>query len=370
VEVAWHRPLGKSSALKWRAYYDQFRYDGIYNYLQSSGYQYFDGAAGDWIGSQFLYQQEHTKVGSLTAGAEVNIDVRNLQYSYYFYPAPADPQRVEGRLLRHPNTAYALFIQDEWRPAPAWTLYLGGRFDGSRNNPAVFSPRAAVVYKRRATTYKVMYGRAFRNPSTFERYWTPNPSLDAERIQSIELSREQQVSKGWTLLTSVFYYRLSGLIQGVPLTANTLQYQNVSKASATGLEIELNGHPFEWLDTTMSYTMNRVRGIDDQTRQENSPARLMHLRAAVPFAQSRMMVAGAMNYISSRVTAFDSTSPAATVFDLTGTAKLGSPGMEIQFGVRNLLDKQYADPLSTEHVSAVLPRAGRSVYVKLTWHGD
>ena len=81
-------------------------------------------------------------------------------------------------------------------------------------------------------------------------------------------------------------------------------------------------------------------------------------------------MAGAMNYIGSRVTAFDGVVPAATVFDLTGNAKLGKRGMELQFGVRNLFNEQYSDPQSPEHLSALLPRAGRSVYVKLTWHGD
>ena len=94
VEVAWHRPLGKSSALKWRAYYDQYRYDGIYNYVQSSNLQNFDGAAGDWVGSQLLYQREHTKIGSITAGTEANLDIRNLQYNYNLNFTPAGAERA------------------------------------------------------------------------------------------------------------------------------------------------------------------------------------------------------------------------------------------------------------------------------------
>jgi outer membrane receptor protein involved in Fe transport len=215
-----------------------------------------------------------------------------------------------------------------------------------------------------------MYGRAFRNPSTFERYYEPNLSLEAERIQSVEVSRQQQFKKRVTLLTSIFHYRLTGLIEGVAVGENRLQYQNSSQASATGVELELNGHPFEWLDTTMSYTVNRVRGADNETRLENSPAQIAHLRAAVPFARSKMVLAGAMHYIGSRRTVFDGSVPAATLFDLTGTAKIGNRGMDLQFGVRNLFDQQYSDPLSTEHLSATLPRAGRSVYVKLTWHED
>jgi outer membrane receptor protein involved in Fe transport len=370
AEAAWHRPLGHGRALKWRTYYDQYRYDGVYNYLQSSSYQNLDGAAGDWIGSQLLYQQDDTKLGSITVGAEGNIDLRNLQYNKSITTTPEGSVQTDVFSLSHPNATSALFIQDEWHPAAAWTVYLGGRFEVSRNNPPVFSPRAALVYKRNTATYKVMYGRAFRDPSTFERYYSPNPSLVAERIQSFEVSREQQLNKRLRLLTSAFHYQLSGLIQGVPVSENSLQYQNSSKASATGLEAELSGHAFEWLDTTASYTIHRVRGIDDQHRLENSPVRIAQFRAAVPFAQERMVVAGAMRYISSRLTAFDGVAPAATVFDLTATAKLSRKSLDLQFGARNLFDEQYADPLSTEHSSAVLPRAGRSVYVKLTWHGE
>jgi outer membrane receptor protein involved in Fe transport len=178
-------------------------------------------------------------------------------------------------------------------------------------------------------------------------------------------------ASSWVAIeSSPIYYRLSGLIQGVPISADVLQYQNSSKASAAGLEIELDGHPFPWLDTTASYTAHRVRGVDDQTRLENSPARIAQFRASVPFDRDRMVVAGAMRYISSRLGSIDGAVPAATVFDLTGTAKIGNRGTELQFGVRNLFNEQYADPLSAEHLIAVLPRAGRTVYVKLTWHSD
>src|SRR5689334_22865769 len=104
----------------------------------------------------------------------MTIDLRNLQYDHNLTFTPAAVQREDVFSLSHRNANYAVFLQDEFYPAPAWTVYLGGRFDDSRNDPSVFSPRAAVVYKRTATTYKLMYGRAFRDPSTFERYWTPN----------------------------------------------------------------------------------------------------------------------------------------------------------------------------------------------------
>jgi hypothetical protein len=370
VELAWRRPLGRDRALKWRVYYDQYRYDGIYNNVRSGAVQNYDGATGDWVGSQLLYQQQGTRFGSISLGAETNADLRNTQYNYTLVRDQSVPQREDIFLIRHPNLGYAAFVQDEWKPAAAWTVYLGGRFDDSRNNPALFSPRAAVVYKRHAVAYKLNYGWAFRNPSTFERYYEPNPSLQAERVQSIELSREHKVSKRLTVLTSVFRYSLSGLIQGMPLPGGYLQYQNASQASATGLELEVSGHTFDWLETTAGYTLHRVRGADGQQRLQNSPARLAHLRAAVPAFHQRLMLAGAMRYGGSRLTAYGDTTGGGAVFDFTGTARLAGNRTELQFGVRNLSSKAVADPLSTEHGIPVLPRPGRSFYLKLTWGGE
>jgi outer membrane receptor protein involved in Fe transport len=369
AEVVWRRPLGQTRAVKWRTYYDQYRYDGIYNYVQSAGYQNLDGAAGDWVGSQFLYQHQATRLGSISLGAETNVDVRNVQYNRENRIESGALRRNDLFLLKHPNTGYAIFVQDEWKPAPAWTVYLGGRFDDSRNNRALFSPRAAAVYRRRSAAYKLTYSWAFRNPSTYERFYEPNPSLNAERIQSIEFSREQKFLQRISLLTSLFHYRLVGLIQGLPVSAGTLQYQNASQASATGFEMEVSGHALDWLDTAAGYTLHRVRGAGGRPL-ENSPAHLGHLRAATPLARGRLVVAGTMRYVGPRWTAYRETISGAAVLDLTTTAKLFAGRADLQLGVRNLTDNNYVDPLSTEHATAVLQRPGRSFYLKLTWGSE
>jgi outer membrane receptor protein involved in Fe transport len=52
-----------------------------------------------------------------------------------------------------------------------------------------------------------MYGRAFRNPSTYERYWEPNPLLAAERMNTFEFSNERTIAKHLDLIGTVFHYR-------------------------------------------------------------------------------------------------------------------------------------------------------------------
>jgi iron complex outermembrane receptor protein len=364
LELSWRKPIGTAQALKWRIYYDRYRYDGVYNYLRPEDRQNYDGAGGDWAGSQFLYEHETLRYGTLTLGLETNVDFLNRQYVYDV----TGGERVEGFTIRRPNAAGAFFAQHEWRPAPAWTFYLGGRFDDSRNNPAMFSPRAAVVFRKYDASYKFTWGRAFRNPSTFERYYTPNPALKAEQIQSFEFTREQKLAGRLNWIATLFHYRLSGLIEGVAVD-DSLEYRNLSRASATGFETELHGRPFNWLETTLGYTLHRVRGNDDR-RLNNSPAHLGHFRASIPLAGDRLIAAGAMRYMSSRMGALGDSVAGAAVFDLTLTARPHSRPVDFQLGIRNLTDKRFADPLSTEHGTSVLPRPGRSFFVKLTWGGE
>lgn len=368
VEAAWNRPAGKDGEIRWRTYFDQYRYDGVYAY--EAGHRNFDGAAGDWVGSQFVYQHQTSRFGTLTVGTEINVDLRNLQYNFDVTTSEAGSARSDVFRISHPRTAYGIFAQEEIKLSPAWTAYLGGRVDHSTRDAATFSPRLAFVYKRNSATYKLMYGRAFRNPSTYERYWEPNPQLQAERIHTFEVAREQRLHRSVNLITSAFHYRLGGLIVGVPIDEFTLQYRNASRADATGLEMEVNGQPTDWLETVGSFSVQRTRGIDAGERLQNSPVRLGQFRASVPLARQRLMLGGAVRYLGSRRGADGGGVPAVTLADLTVTAPRLHPQVELQFGIRNLMNTAYSDPLSPEHVTHLMPGAGRSVYIRIAWHRE
>jgi outer membrane receptor protein involved in Fe transport len=81
-------------------------------------------------------------------------------------------------------------------------------------------------------------------------------------------------------------------------------------------------------------------------------------------------LAAALRYVSARLGAFDDTVPAATLLDLTVSAARLGRGLDLQLGVRNLLDASYSDPLSAEHATQQMPGAGRSVFLRLTWRHD
>ncbi len=369
VEAAWHRPAGKAGEVRWRFFYDRYRYDGVYAYGGDSPHRNYDGALGDWVGTQFTFQARSAGVGIVTAGAETNVDLRNIQYDYSILDA--DKTRLDEEFrLDHRRVSGGLFVQDEITLSPSWTLYLGGRIDANTVDSAFFSPRAMLVNTGRRATYKLMYGRAFRNPSTYERYWEPNPELRAERINTLEFAREQNLHRRINLITSVFHYGLANLIQGVPISSDVLQYRNASRASADGVDLELNGHPLDWLETVASFSAQRSRGANAGERLQNSPARLAQFRASVPLWRHRILLAGAARYLGSRLSAYAEPVAASTLADFTATVRGVQPGLDLQFGVRNLLDRSYSDPLSPEHTPNSLPGAGRNLFVRLTWRNE
>ncbi|MGJ5815996.1 TonB-dependent receptor plug domain-containing protein [Paludibaculum fermentans] len=368
VEAAWHRDLGEDSSVRWRIHYDQYRYDAIYDY--GEGIRNYDGALGDWGGSEFVYQRGIQKLGTLTLGAEGSVDLRNTQYNFDVTTSGDGITRQDNFRISHRRARAGLFAQQEVRLFPRWTLYLGGRVDDSNEDKAFVSPRVALVYERKNRTYKVMYGRAFRNPSTFERYWEPNPELRAERANTFEVTREQRLGKKANFVASVFHYGLSGLIEGVQVRPDTLQYRNSSRAKATGFELEINGQPTEWLEAAASVSIQRTRGADATSYLQNSPAQLGLMRAAVPLLRRRLMAGGAVRYMGTRLAADGSRLPGATVADLTLTTTRLFRQMNVQFGIRNLMNKAYQDPLSPEHATLSLPAAGRSVFVRFLWRND
>jgi outer membrane receptor protein involved in Fe transport len=134
--------------------------------------------------------------------------------------------------LRYANSgAYA---QMQYVPRPRVTLTLGARGDYNSRYGATFNPRLGVVARPTdRTTLKVLYGTAFLAPSPFQAYthwgtfystdggetfassyWhLPNPDLKPQRKRTVEVNVLQTLGNDFQVSGSVFYSRLSNLIQ-------------------------------------------------------------------------------------------------------------------------------------------------------------
>ncbi len=237
-EAAYARDLSPTRKIRWRIYYDQYRYRARYDYGPGDAItDYRDLGAGDWVGSQTAYDFEIPHVGTLTVGAEFNADIRALQ-QYYL----VSPQRAGVLSADHPDISYGLFAQQQWQLSPAWNGYLGLRFDDSKNHTHFISPRVALVYQASAkSTYKFLFGRAFRNPNAYETFYddgvsqVANPRLRPEHAVTFEIDADRRLAKNWHGQISVYHYRLDDLIEAELIDGGLLQYQNGERNSANGV---------------------------------------------------------------------------------------------------------------------------------------
>jgi iron complex outermembrane receptor protein len=369
-EAAYARDLSATRKVRWRIYYDQYRYRARYDYGGADAIQdYRDLGAGDWVGSQLAYDFAIPHVGVLTVGGEMNADIRALQ-EYY----EVSPNSVSVFSADHPDFSYGLFAQQQWRLSPAWTVYLGARFDESKNRGHFVSPRVALVYQASAnTSYKLLYGRAFRNPNAYEMYYTDgstqtaNLRLRAENANTFEASAERRITKNLAGLATVYHYHVDNLIEAGTNAAGWLQYQNTGSTQANGAEVELTGKFREGLETGTSVAVQRASEPGVHSFLPGSPGCVTKIRGAIPLLKSKLRAGAALQYLSAQRTYSYAQVPAFWLTDVTLTTRNLHPDFDLRFGVRNLLNVTYYYPGGVGLFEDQIRADGRSVFLKLVW---
>lgn len=373
IGVNYTRDVGKSAKLRWQLDYDQYRYSDRWDYPLDQG-QIEDnrtGNWGDWVNSQLTYSLPVRKLGTLTVGIQGNLELRNLQINQDVSPVPLTYLNVSA-----PDRSGALFVQQEWSLARHWTAYLGFRFDHAKNFGSFASPRLALVYQpSEKTSYKLVYGRPYRNPSTFEKYYqdglayVANPLLTRETAQSFEGSVERKMRTNLTAVINAYDYRLSDVIQGVWISDTFTEYQNSGVRRSAGVEFEVRGSPAWWLEASGSFVVQQASGGESEQRLPNSPGRIGKARLAVPLLRRKVDLSGGLQYLSARTTAAGVLARPVALADVTLSTNRLFRGYDLAFGIRNALNWQYDQPvdLSMDRIRA----NGRTFFIKLIWQlGD
>jgi iron complex outermembrane receptor protein len=369
VEASRTRDIGSNGKLRYRFYWDDYRYDDRFDYNFAAITTETNHARNDFLRSEITWSRPFTSRGDITLGLQGEWELRNLQYLDETTP-------VQSQLLRIsvPDRTIALFTQQEWRLAPHLTADIGLRFDSSRNYGSDLSPRIALVYQwNAATVFKAVYGHPFRNPSAYEKFFDDgqdliaNLGLHAERANTWELSAEHKFGSSVTAIVDAFAYRMQDLLTEVfPPDGSPGQFQNVARVHSTGVEFELSGKLSHELELLASDAVQRA--IDPVTGfvLANSPHMVAKLRLGLPVFTHRAFLSSTVQFMSARGTDAGATvSPVLTQNLLLCTKTPLSSGLEVQAGVLNLWNRMYYDPagLAVDTVR----EDGRSFFVKFTW---
>src|SRR6185503_10022025 len=112
-----------------------------------------------------------------------------------------------------------------------------------------------------------------------------NPALRPESADIVEVDIERKLGRHMNLVVAGYSYWLNHFLESVLTDAGLFQVQNHGSVHADGVEIELNGRPFPWLEATASYAFQKSNDYDGDGVLENSPQHLAKLRFAAPLGK-------------------------------------------------------------------------------------
>ncbi|HZW12837.1 MAG TPA: TonB-dependent receptor [Noviherbaspirillum sp.] len=372
VDFGYRAELGSQTELSSRLYWGRYDYDGDYVPQDDPAMVNRDGARARWWGGEAKLVTSRYAGHKLVLGAEYRRDYQRDQFNFN-----VDPYQV---LLQDDRGGYrsGVYAEDEIVLRENLLFNAGLRYDhnGSPSEGAV-NPRLALIYRAsEATTFKGIYGTAFRAPNAYELYYQvlseggqkANPDLESERIRSVELSAEHYLSADARVTASVFRNKVSNLIsQAWDPVEELLVFQNTDKATAHGVELEFEKTWKGGARLRTSFSHQHAKDGVTGEQLVNSPRRLAKVNLSTPLLRMAWRVGAEAQYVGPRKTLQGETG-GYWLANLTIASLRLAPGLEASASAYNLFDRRYADPGGAEHVPLdAIRQPGREFRLKLVY---
>lgn len=352
------------------AAYDASWYRGEYPYGSGVGRVLnIDEAWGDWATADGQLNWQAAERFKLILGADIRESLALDQKNFDVAPPTVylDDQR-EGQNL-------GAFAQAEIGLLTNLVLNVGGRFDHYSTFGDTLNPRLGLIYDPWATTtFKALYGEAFRAPNAYELYYSypgqskANPNLRAETIRTYELIWEQGLPANLRFSVSGYYYEVDNLVSQIIDPGDGLQvFQNIDQARAGGVELALEGRLESGLVARLGYAVQRAEDASTNLELSNSPRHLAKLNLIVPLWPEKVFAGIDLQYSSPVATVMGNQSKEVFLANLTLFSRPVGENLEVSASIYNLFDKKAGFSASTEHLQETIPLPGRSFRVKLTY---
>lgn len=270
------------------------------------------------------------------------------------------------------RTIRYLFFQDIWSLLDDWQLTAGVRYDNYSDFGDTVNPRLALVWQAtEKVTTKLLYGKAFRPPSFQElfaetSFSKPNPDLDPERSETVELILSFMPSGNLNIGLHLYRLKQSDFIRAVRLSDQAdRQFLNTGKHTIRGVELETKWQVAEQLRLSANYTL---RDSDDsEFRAIHEPKQDAYLRADWRFSPDWHWNVEA-NWIGGRTRGSSDARDALDDHTITDTTfrYSGIDGWEFAFSVNNIFDVDAREhTASSVYNDLSLPE--RSLYAEILY---
>lgn len=370
LDLKYERSLLQNAQLTARIYFDRVTYHGVYAYPPSGGIGddlNQDFGRGDWAGAKINLTKPLWQKHKLTVGGEFQDNLRQDQSNYDMSPFSVHLND------RQKSKEWAIFAQDEFSITHQLTLNAGLRHDYYYTFGGTTNPRLALIYNPFThTTFKLLYGRAFRAPNNYELYYGDGQSQESnshllpEKIATSELVWEQDLGARFRFTVDGFDNRITNLINELTDPANGfLFFANAETDHSRGIESELAGRTAKGIEGRISYSFQKTVDSATNLALTNSPQHLAKAQIIWPFAHRSLFIGTDLQYMSSRITVTRSEVRPYSITSLTLTSREFAGGFLFSASLYNVFNHIYGDPVGPEIREPALAQNGRELRIKL-----
>jgi iron complex outermembrane receptor protein len=346
-----------------RAYYDWYTHEIGY---PIGGDLFNENDKGEWWGAELQLTKRFWGRHVVTVGAEYRDDFRQDSRI-------SDPTTTYTD-LHTSRRSYGTYIQGDFAVRTNLHFIGGMRYDQYADFDPSINPRLALIYNPWAkSTFKAIYGTAFRAPSFYE-ISSSDHALTPEKITSYELVYEQEIGVHLRSSISGFYNEMKDLI-----VFNSGSFTNFN-ANTKGVEVALEGFWASGIRGRASYSFQDTDEDLLAWQVPDSPNHLVKFNLSAPLVRDKVFAGVELQYVSSRHSlhnATDSNGQPLTVqgedaggyalLNLTLFSQKLIKNLEFSASVYNLLDRQYFDPASNFHKQDLIEQDGRTFRLKLAY---
>jgi len=318
------------------------------------------GAGHTW---QDLYSVEHWQNygiapdnTNIIAGSPL-VDLSDSPYAFA-------PERV--RRIKH------IFLEDTWSFAPDWELTAGARYDNYSDFGDTTNPRLALVWQTSdKLTSKLIYGQAFRAPSYQQLFVEtsrslPNPDLDPERSQTIDLAFTYTPTSKLLVNLNLFYFEQTDLISTITVAGlSKIQFHNTGDYTISGVELDAHWQASKHVNISGNYTLRKP---DDSNAAIQEAEKEAYLRTDWKFHTNWNWNLQA-NWIGERPRGTNDSRDALASYTIIDTTirYAHSDKLEFAASIRNLFDSDNNE-ITGRSIPGDLPLAERNAYAEARYN--
>ncbi len=256
---------------------------------------------GRWAGLEVQVNKKIFDKDTLTFGGEYRNDFTQDA-------TEISSNNVIGSINDH-RQSYGIFGQGDVAVMDNLHVEAGARYDQYGDYSPNWSPRAALIYNAwKDSTFKLIYGTAFRDPNVMELALSDTKDIQPEKIYSYQLVYDQGINKNMRSTVMGYYNHMNDLIG----LSSSGTYTNFN-ADTVGFEWDVEGKWSDILTARLSYSLQRTENRDTGVGLPNSPENMIKLNVNAPLYKNKIFAGLEVQYTSQTKTVVDNFDTARTI---------------------------------------------------------